>query len=190
VPETWDLTKNELPPGAEPLETTSAGVQRASHFRPWNSMPTRLLARDEAGDGCSLKEPELGPPPLCASAGWPERCRDCAISPGSTALIGLTLRRSSTPPAHLASDRASQDRGGPGRSEVLATPDLQTVAEALGQLPRCVVGAMLVVVEGQTEKRLLPIWARKLGIDLESKHPTGAAESLVQRGDDCRLIDL
>ena len=53
-------------------------------------------------------------------------------------------------------------------SEIHPAADLRTVAEALGASPADVLlGQCFVVVEGATERAVLPIWARKLGIDLD-----------------------
>jgi hypothetical protein len=78
------------------------------------------------------------------------------------------------------------------RSEVLATTDLRTVAEALGATPADVLlGQCFVVVEGITETAVLPIWARRLGIDVEREGiRLFAAEGWSNETTLARLTDL
>lgn len=168
IAEPWDKTENELPPGAEPLETASAGVQRAVSLSTlelyadpdlWPATKPVILLIDE---------PEVGLHPS-AQRRLARALSRLSDRSGVQALIvthsATLINGTSLPGVRIVHRRIEDDVD---RSEVLVPHDLHMVAEALGATPADVLlGQCFVVVEGATERAVLPIWAEKLGIDLE-----------------------
>ena len=168
IPEPWDPTENELPPGAEPLDSASTGLRRAVSLSTLELYADPDLWPATKPVMLLIDEPEVGLYPSAQRrlAKALARLRDRS---GVQALI-VTHSPTLINASSLSGIRVVYRRiqGDQDRSEVLIPHDLRTVTEALGASPADVLlGQCFVVVEGKTEKAVLPRWARKLGIDLE-----------------------
>jgi AAA domain, putative AbiEii toxin, Type IV TA system/AAA domain len=192
IPEPWDPTENELPPGAEPLDAASAGLRRAVSLSTLELYADTDLWPATQPVMLLIDEPEVGLYPSAQRrlAKALTRLHDRS---GVQALIvthsPTLLNASSLSGIRVVYRRIEGDQD---RSEVLLPPDLHTVTEALGATPADVLlGQCFVVVEGITEKAVLPRWARKLGIDLEREGiRLFAAEGWSNETTLARLADL
>jgi ABC-type transport system involved in cytochrome c biogenesis ATPase subunit len=167
VPMAWEPTETEVPDGAIPVGSLGSGGQRAVNLailelyadpQFWEpSRPVMML----------IEEPETGLHPLAqrrvavALAGYRDKHGlQVFVTTHSPILINAA------PGAILLVDRDEND---PGRaSRVRPARDLPEVAEHVGASPADVLlASRFVIVEGDTEVRVIPAWARLIGIDLD-----------------------
>jgi energy-coupling factor transporter ATP-binding protein EcfA2 len=166
-PLAWERRETEIPDGAIAVGSVGSGGQRAANLAilelyadPELWEPTRLVMM-------LLEEPETGlhPPAQRRVAAAVARYREkhglqVLVTTHSPILINAA------PGAVLLVDRDESDPARPSR--VRSARDLPEVAEHIGASPADVLlTSRFVIVEGDTEVRVIPAWARLIGIDLD-----------------------